>query len=319
MQPYIREWAGDFASRISLVTYDELFRSRRIPLVTHVFTDLECLEPEEREAAAFFWRALDRSRASVRLLNHPLTAMRRYELLRHLRDNGVNDFNAYRLTEHRKPEKFPVFVRSEDDHAGPESDLLYSQAELDAVIDRLTVTGKCLENRLVIEYSAQPSDQGVYTKYGVFYVGGAVIPRHILCSTHWLVKGKSSFVDESVIRAEKEFIDSNPHAGQVRQVFELAHIDYGRIDYGVVDGRVQVYEINSNPTIFSAGPWVRTEKKERFAKALTESFIRLEESTSQAGKKVQWLDLDPPYKDLGGRLASRLCAWVFGRQFRPIL
>lgn len=319
MQPYLEDWAGSFASRVSLVTYDELFRSRRLPLVTHVFTDLECLEPDEREAAAFFWRALQRAKRSVRLLNHPLLAMRRYELLRHLHDAGVNDFDVYRLTENRKPKRFPVFVRSEDDHAGAESDLLHSQAELDSVVERLTAEGKCLENRLVVEFSARPSSDGVYTKYGVFYVGGAVIPRHILCSTHWLVKGKCSFVDESVLRAEKQFIEENPHAREVREVFEMAHLDYGRIDYGIVDGRLQIYEINSNPTIFSAGPWLRTEKKERFARALTEAFVRLEESTSQSGKKVEWHELDPPFKPLGGRVASRICAMLFGRQFRPIL
>jgi hypothetical protein len=32
-------------------------------------------------------------------------------------------------------------------------------------------------------------------------------------------------------------------------VFEIAGVDYGRVDYGVVDGVPQVWEINLNPTL----------------------------------------------------------------------
>jgi len=130
-----------------------------------------------------------------------------------------------------------------------------------------------------------------------------------------MVKGGSSFVDERVAEEEARFIDENPHAKQVRDIFRFARIDYGRIDYGIVDGRIQVYEINSNPTIFSEGPWPRTPKKERFAKALTDAFLRIEESTAHTGK-TRWVDLDPPLKNWCGRLSSRLCDRVFGRQFR---
>jgi hypothetical protein len=33
---------------------------------------------------------------------------------------------------------------------------------------------------------------------------------------------------------------------------QLANIDFGRIDYAVVNGEIQVFEINTNPTIGSA-------------------------------------------------------------------
>jgi hypothetical protein len=315
MRPYLQDWAGSFSSRVEILSYDELFRSRKLPLVTHVFTDIERLEPAERESAAYFWNALERK--SVRLLNHPVVAMRRYELLRHLHQAGINDFDVYRLTEARKPKRFPVFIRMENDHAGPEGELIHSQEALDEAIEDLRRRGKCLESRLVVEFCAETSPGGYYTKYGVFYVGGAVIPRHILCSPHWLVKGKSSFVDEEVIRDEQRFIAENPHAKQMREIFHQARIDYGRIDYGIVNGRIQVYEINTNPTIVSAGPWPRTQKKERFAAALTEAYSRLEESTSHVSTKIQWMRLDPPLKDWRGRLASRMCHSLFGRQFRP--
>ncbi len=35
----------------------------------------------------------------------------------------------------------------------------------------------------------------------------------------------------------------------LRRVFDLAHIRFGRIDYGVLNGVPQVWEINTNPTM----------------------------------------------------------------------
>ncbi|HET9061743.1 MAG TPA: hypothetical protein VFO62_00505 [Candidatus Binatia bacterium] len=315
MTAYLRDYAGDYASRIEVLSYDELFRSRRLPLVSHIFTDLERLDPESLEDAGYIWRALEKAKPSPRRLNHPLYGRRRYDLLRQLHEAGRNDFDVYRATEGRKPKRFPVFIRVEDDHAGPESDLLQNQAELDAALNSLLKEGKCLESRLIVEFCAKPGDDGVYRKYGVFYVDGAVIPRHIFGSAHWMVKGGSSFVDEGLAQEEARFLAENPHAKEVRDVFRLARLDYGRIDYGFVDGRMQVYEINSNPTIFTNGPWPKTAKKEQFAQALTQAYLRVEESTSQTDK-VRWIEMKPPLKDWKGRLASRFCERVFGRQFR---
>jgi hypothetical protein len=42
---------------------------------------------------------------------------------------------------------------------------------------------------------------------------------------------------------------SDPHAAAVARIFELTQIDYGRVDYGLLDGAVQVWEINTNPMI----------------------------------------------------------------------
>jgi hypothetical protein len=246
LEPYLQEWAGSFASRVELVSYDELFRSRSLPLVTHVFTDLERLDPAERENAACLWSTLERSGQSLRLLNHPLAAMRGYELL-------------------RDPQQC-----------------------------------SSLASRPVCDDAAEPWPEGVHKKYGVLYVGGAVIPRHILCSAQWLVQGKTSFVDERVVEEERRFIEENPHEREVREILQRARIDYGRIDYGVVGGRIEVYEINTNPPLVSAGPWPRTEKKERFAAALTEAFRRLEESTPQAEGEIGWVHLDPPLEECTG-------------------
>jgi len=44
-------------------------------------------------------------------------------------------------------------------------------------------------------------------------------------------------------------MESNPHESWLRETFALARIDFGRIDYGLLDGVPQVWEINTNPTL----------------------------------------------------------------------
>jgi len=52
---------------------------------------------------------------------------------------------------------------------------------------------------------------------------------------------------------EQNFVLENWHADVLGQVFGIAGIEYGRADFGIVGGRVQVYEINTNPHV-SADP-----------------------------------------------------------------
>jgi hypothetical protein len=44
-------------------------------------------------------------------------------------------------------------------------------------------------------------------------------------------------------------VEDNPHEAWLRRVCELGGVEYGRVDYGMLDGRLQLWEINTNPTI----------------------------------------------------------------------
>jgi hypothetical protein len=48
-------------------------------------------------------------------------------------------------------------------------------------------------------------------------------------------------------RREPEFQRDNPHVERLRPVFELADLEYGRIDHALANGRPRVLEINTNP------------------------------------------------------------------------
>ena len=55
-------------------------------------------------------------------------------------------------------------------------------------------------------------------------------------------------------REEREYMDENPDEPWLREVFDLAQIGYGRIDYSFRGDEPQIWEINLNPTIGRIGP-----------------------------------------------------------------
>jgi hypothetical protein len=52
-----------------------------------------------------------------------------------------------------------------------------------------------------------------------------------------------------MVREELEYVSQNPHQQQLLEIFDLAQVEYGRIDYAIKDHRVQTWEINLHPTI----------------------------------------------------------------------
>jgi hypothetical protein len=76
-----------------------------------------------------------------------------------------------------------------------------------------------------------------------------------------------------MVAEEWAYLHDNPHERELRQVCELARIDYGRIDYAVVDGRIQVWEINSNSWITNPTSEIETSPtRQRVADHLAQQF-----------------------------------------------
>ena len=234
--------------RLRLLSYEKAFRLRSFPAATYVFADLERLTPEETERAAIVWRTLAESGRGMRLLNHPIRSMRRFELLRHLYEQGINDFNVRRLTDPR-PMRFPVFIRSESDHTGSATPLLHSPAELDAAIERLVAAGKNRDDKIVVEFCDTTDADGIYHRYGAHVVGSRIFASNLFFDSHWVVKHPNmAATTPARAAAERRYVATNPHEATLGPICRLTRIDYGRIDYAVVNGKIQVFEINTNPT-----------------------------------------------------------------------
>lgn len=245
---------GPGASLAPLVTpvpYSTLFGARELARGTYVFSDLERLSGAELERAAWVWRELAAGGPAVRLLNHPTRVRQRFELLRLLRERGLNDFDVYRLDEGRLPRRYPVFVRSERRHNAVASDLIADAAGLEEFLERWRAGGRSLDGTIVTEFCGEPDGRGLHRRYAAFRVGSRIVPADIFFARHWEVRGigQEMVVDAETVAEEWRFLRENPHEAQLREVFDLAAIDYGRIDYAVVGGRVQVYEINTNPYV----------------------------------------------------------------------
>ncbi len=280
---FLTSWAPELRARLKLVSYDALFRRRRAPRGAYIFSDIDRLTPAERERAGAIRRRLLEADPALKCLNDPLASLNRYALLRRLHSEGLNLFNVYRLDERAEPARYPVFIRSEHEHDGPVTDLLNSRAALDAAIADLRARGASLDDKIITEFIDVADGDGAFHKYGDFYVGGRIIPQHVFFAGDWRVKFNDGLaVRPDHVEFEATALRQQPHAADVEDVFKRANIDYGRIDYAVADGRIQTFEINTNPHILPdlktklalAGP--RGPGRARFAAELAAAFAAID-------------------------------------------
>jgi hypothetical protein len=241
------------AERANLLFYPEIPHLRRLPLGSYVFTALDMLSPAETEMVIQIWDHLSQAGQDVRLLNDPRRALTRYQLLRSLSEAGRNRFRACRASEWRRCNRFPVFVRQEKEHTGSLTSLLETPAALNKALVWLVVRGHRLRDLLIVEYCDTSDENGVFRKYSAYVVGGKVIARGIIFSDHWMTKDHVRQFNEQWLEEEHRYVQQNPHEPWLKEVFHLAGIEYGRIDYGLQGDMPQVWEINMHPTLAGGG------------------------------------------------------------------
>ena len=240
------------APAIGVMNYDRLLRSRWLRRATYIFTDLDRLSYWDLELASHLY--LQMKNAGLPVWNNPTQVKNRYRLLRALHAAGLNDFNAYSVDELGASLRYPVFLRKLQGHRKPVSDLLESRAQLDQAIAAAIATGTPPDNLLVVEYVGEPVCPGLYRKLAAFRIGNVIVPHISVHESKWLVKyGELGIAGEDLYRQELELLQTNPYADHLRKVFDLAGIEYGRADFGFYQGRLQVYEINTNPALGAPG------------------------------------------------------------------
>ena len=279
--------------------YRSLLRRRRVPVGTYVFSDIERLSPAELELAGAFCREIA-AVPGMRILNDPLRVRRRYELLRVLHADGLNGFNVYRAADAIPPMRYPVFLRAEEHHQGPITPLLDSEQALREAIDRLADQGIARDDKLIVEFEEVSDDRGLYHKYGAIRVGPAIVPLELDFSRSWVVKEMEHILDDSGLAAEEtDYVRQNPHRAEIETVFDVARIDFGRIDYAVKDGRLVTFEINTAPSLVTAVDGHGAVFAESFGLAMRglAEAIRAIDTPAPAGR---WARIDtptlPPYR-----------------------
>ena len=228
--------------------YEDLVHQKEFARGTYVLSALDQLNQANIDLVSEIYQQL-KDAPGFRFLNHPTKTLQRFELLSELHRRGLNDFRAVRAGADRNNLRFPVFLRNERLHEGALSPLLHSEREIRQAIGRALVQGQKLNNLLLVEFCDTADETGYYHKYAAFVVGKKVIPRSMNYGREWMLKHTQTEFTLPMIQEEIEFVSQNPHEQQLLKIFELAHVEYGRIDYAIKDGRVQTWEINLNPTI----------------------------------------------------------------------
>lgn len=239
---------------VRLASYSGLERNKHsMPVATYIFTDLDRLPLTSLQMAAQRYRQL--RAAGLTVLNDPARTMKRFGLLRALNRSGINDFDAYSLESLGQPKRWPVFLRIEGDHERPLSGLLNSSEELDKTVQSLVNSGVPRSALIIIEYAAEPVAPGLFRKLSVFRIGDQMLGYTCVHDNQWLVKyGKKGIATEEMYEEEYRFVADNPFGPTLRKVFDLAGVEYGRADFGLVDGKPQIYEINTNPNMKLTDP-----------------------------------------------------------------
>ena len=249
MERFIAGWAPHLAGVIHPTAYDDVRVGEPLPAGAHVFADFERLLPRELALVRRLHHTLADQPDSYVTLNDPAAWTGRLGLLQDLAELGINDFRAYRLTGLDAEVRFPAFLRWANEHSGSLGAVVHSDAELKArVKEKVGLRRRFDPDLLVVEHADAQDPDGMFRKYSAMKIGDRLIPRHVLVSRRWMVK-KPMVITPAIAEEEQEFVDTFPHEDVLRRVYAVAGIDYGRIDYGFSNGRLQVWEINTNPVI----------------------------------------------------------------------
>lgn len=262
---------------LEVLTYEELFASRELRPSHMIFTDFDRLSPFELEIAASVAQSLRETHPDARVLNHPAFFLQRHELLELLWSRGLNPFRSARLELPLPDLTFPVFLRREGDARVPETGLLQTPEELRASLADLRDRGIPLRGRLAVEFCDCRDGEGLYRKYGAFRVGTKILPQHIQISRDWIVKSRFKQATPAQVAEEEAYVRDNPHRDELLRIMDLCGAQFGRIDYTVRDGRIVVFEINSNPSF--PGPDredARQDRRSLVRRRLIEAFSELD-------------------------------------------
>lgn len=307
IRSYLESWGAGIASRVRVVSYESMARDAAIPgAATYIFSDIERLTFGRQAIALQLWDRL-RAETPARLLNHPTRTHRRLALLKHLHASGINEFRAQGCRDRLYDLNFPVFVRLTNDHYGSRTDLLTSPEEVRRAVRTLRLQGWPASELLITEFCDTADADGVYRKYSAFIVDGRIIPRHLIFGRSWMLKNPE-ISDDGLAEEQRRYVEANPHEAELRRICRDANVDYGRIDYGLLDGRVQVWEINTNPYILQQPSTYKERNIEThrlFARRIEEAFESL-----AGDQEARMLDMDLGWGIVATRVTEKVAEVV---------
>jgi hypothetical protein len=274
LQDYFLHWGAKLSPQVRILNYETRPWTREPLPGAWIFTDIERLRSDEFHAACELANRLAKDPVRWRVLNDPHRVKLRYALLRDLAGAGINDFRVFRLPELPDDARYPLFLRGENDHQGAMTGLLHDAQQLRDATRNLPDKDKLL----AVEYLTYGRADGLFVKYSMMRIGDDVAPRHVLFSHEWVLKDPD-MVDDRLMLEEDLYVSESPHRLAVLDIFQRAGIDYGRIDYTLANGRIQVFEINTNPIVLLGIPKLaprRWHSQATSAQKMNDAFRKLD-------------------------------------------
>lgn len=235
-------------ARIRHLSYERAFLLPFLPRATYIFTDFERMTAWELELAAELYRVA--MAKGCRVLNDPARFLPRAVFLQALHRDKLNHFQVWKAYDLEQVDRFPVFLRHEAGHRGVLTELIYNHDELVGEVAAKIDSGVPISDLMIVEYAAQADENGVFRKWSMYRVGDEYVPSAGVFEPHWCAKsGVIGVAGDDTYKAELASVREMHHLERIKEVFSVSGMDFGRVDFGLVDGVPQVYEINTNPTI----------------------------------------------------------------------
>jgi hypothetical protein len=214
-------------------------------------------------------RLVRESCAIRRVFNRPPGAPRRFTHLRALHEAGFNQYQVWLGAQVLTARAFPLVLR----HIVTGDALSPAIASLEGLRQACGRLQCDIEEVFGVELCAQQGRDGLYRKYSCFVVGTRSIPAHLHLGKHWLIRGRNRVATTEALAEESDFLAQNPHHEQLCEAARICGVDFARIDYGLLEGRVQVYEFNMTPGL--GVPVGQAYRENSVRMALREAFALL--------------------------------------------
>ena len=270
---FLRTWSNRVGDAFRIVPYEFFSTIKGIRPGAFIFSDIDRLQPKQVRDVERFCDLIATEFDPALILNHPRGLLQRRELLQMLWEKGINQFRVFPLDYRGDDICYPAFMRFANQH-NPASGLLRNADERRLAAEKLlSSTDGDITQAIIIEFCDTIGADGLYRKYSAFRIGDQIVPGHVLFSPNWITKDSPP---EPLREEERSYLAENPHREELRQIFDLAGITYGRIDYGLRAGKIQVWEINLNPTLIQEREKYATDKlalKQQLVDKLSDAFL----------------------------------------------
>ncbi len=247
---FLRDYPIAVADDVRIVPYERLASTGWFRPGAFIFTDFERLGPAEQALAQRFWDAIGEQNPALPRLNRPRSVLPRFEMLCALREAGLNSVRVHRVPDRHQIARFPVFIRWGDTNQGmPLTRLIPDANVLERALAHIAPEVRSHPDLMIVEFRNSAGRDGKYRRYSAYRVGDCIYGQHCRIGKDWFARFTGQDRGEAERAESAGYMAANPHADRLAGYFDVAGVRYGRADYYMSNGRIEVLDITTNPLV----------------------------------------------------------------------